>query len=271
MESSEDSPLDLSEVPTPRFHLSFRITHKSIHESLLQDYYILNVKNYLKEKGYILLCMTGGLHLDASHPHIHLHFLVSLSEEYTENKTPHTSMWKYYWSSKKAIPIEQPCLKGNFPCLHSYLYKSRINISIKSTKFDKICDTTPLESCPKRFLAYPLKEGHLIASSNLSENDLVFLTAQGKGEYASAKIKSVKLKQKKQKSLGEYQQIVNYLNDQSPCDLRTACNLALDHIRATRTEYKDHINPRSVINICQKYCYHNNLWTNDQIMEKFGV
>lgn len=260
----------MENLPLPRIHFSVRVTHPKISEQLLQQYYIINVENYLKKKLFSIVCMTGGLHLEASHPHIHLHYIITQTQRSQLNslKIP---TWKYYHQYQND-EIISPDLKTKYPCLHSYTYpRSKINISMKMTKINEICDTTPLEKCPNRYLSYPLKEGHLIASHGISEPTLELLTASGKGEFASAKIKSLKEKQKSEKTLGEYQQLVEFLNNQKPTTLEEACILALDHARTHRTEYKKHINPRTIVSMVQKYCFHTGIWQNSQILESLGI
>lgn len=260
----------MENLPLPRIHFSVRISHPKLSDISLQQYYIINVETYLKKKQYSIVCMTGGLHLEASHPHIHLHYILTQTEksQLTSLKIP---TWKYFHQHQNdELILPDPKIK--YPCLHSYTYpRSKINISMKLTKIEEICDTTPLEKCPNRYLSYPLKEGHLIASYGISDPTLELLTASGKGEFASAKIKSLKEKQKSEKTLGEYQQLVTFLNSQHPTTLEEACRIALDHARLTRTEYKKHINPRTIVNMVQKYCFHTNIWGNDDILQSLNV
>jgi hypothetical protein len=93
--------------------LSFRVTHRYFDDpklapnkrdvrQLLQQYYILNVKNYLKTMDYSIISYTVGLHKDAEAPHIHLHFIVDTGK----SKIPKVFIqdWKYKFQAGK-IPI----------------------------------------------------------------------------------------------------------------------------------------------------------------------
>lgn len=266
---------DLENLPTPRYHYSFRITHPEISDPQLIEYYLINIKNYLKERHYNILCMTGGLHLEASHPHVHLHFILTA---FNMAKTRPTQYWKDYWGGKKHIGIVEPVFNDphyhqGYPCLVSYLHRSQCNISIKSTKIDKIRDTNPSKECPKRFLAYPLKEQTKVAVISLPEDVVKCLMIQGNGEYAVAKIKSKKELEKKQKSLGEYAKIVGFLDEQFPKPMHVDCKecaiAVLEHIKKTRGDYKDHLHPRGIINSVQKYCFHRGTWTSSEIAEQY--
>lgn len=266
--------------------ISFRVTHNKFDDlklaphtsevrTLLQNYYIINVKNYLKKQDYSIISYTVGLHKDAESPHIHLHFVVDVGK----SKIPKVFIqdWKYKFQTGK-VPLTFPSnpyqgLKVDYPCLFSYKHKRKINISIKWTDPKP---QTPLGMSIEeklenydRYLAYPLKEGFVV-DHNLVEQDLERLRAQGMGEWNATKIKKLKAQQQKEKSETEYGRICDIISTNKPDSYQDAVRMVLEEVKKNRVEYREHINPRNLISSVQKYCYHVGIWTIDEIIEKYA-
>lgn len=266
--------------------LSFRVTHNKFdnpkqsplrHEvkELLQQYYIINVKNYLKTMNYDIISYTVGLHKDAEAPHIHLHFVVDVGK----SKIPKVFIqdWKYKFQAGK-VPLILPTnpyqgIKVDYPCLFSFKHKKKINISIKWTDPKP---QTPLGLSIEeklenynRYLAYPLKEGFVV-DHNLDEADLERLRSQAMGEWNAVKIKKLREQQQQAKSETEYGKICDIISTHKPECYTDAVRLVLDEVKKNRVEYREHINPRNLISSVQKYCYHVGIWTIDEIIEKYA-
>lgn len=254
--------------------LSFRITHSGFEDpkswpcKYLGEYYIINCKNYLKKLNYSIVEYTAGIHIDAESPHIHIHFLVNTGDA----RIPKVFIqdWKYKFGNGK-VEIEVPVIKHNglnvtFPCLVSYLHKSKINISIKHTP-------TPLDgelsADADRFLGYPFKEG-LVFDTSLEETEIERLRSQACGLWNAVKIQQMKQKQTKERTETEYGKICEIISLGKPESYQDAIRLVLEEVKRTRTDYKDHVNPRFIIQAVQKYCYHSGIWSIDEILEKYG-
>ncbi len=253
--------------------LSFRITlgtfkePKNIHSSYIIDYYIINIKNYLKNKSYEIISYTCGAHLDAESPHIHIHYLVNTGNSHIPKVF--IQDWKYKFDTGK-VETTLPVIKheGNnipFPSLTTQKHKKKINISIKFTPPPIDDELEPYN----RFLGYPFKEG-IVLRHNLSEDELATLRSQAQGEWNSVKIKKLKEQQKKEASDSEYGKICDIISSANPSDYREALVVVLETIKKDRTEYRDHINPQFLVRSVQKYCYHVGIWGIDEIIEKFA-
>jgi hypothetical protein len=232
----------------------------------LGQYYIINIKNYLKRLHLEVYKYSVGIHVDSESPHIHIHYLIKKGEA----RVPKVMIqdWKYKYNTGK-VQAELPVLKHegekiNWPSLTEYKHKKKINISIKWTD-------TPLkpEESLERFLAYPFKEGYVF-EHNLEEEEVTQLKAQAQGEWNSVKIKKIKEQQRIENSQSEYGKICDIISSNSPESYQDAVRIVLEEIKKNRIEYKDHINPRNVIQSVQKFCYHTGIWTIDEIIEKFA-
>merc|ERR1711968_392053 len=232
--------------------LSFRITHSGFEDpkswpcKYLGEYYIINCKNYLKKLNYSIVEYTARI------PKVFI------------------QDWKYKFGNGK-VDIEVPVIKHNglnvtFPCLVSYLHKSKINISIKHTP-------TPLDgelsADADRFLGYPFKEG-LVFDTSLEETEVERLRSQACGLWNAVKIQQMKQKQTKERTETEYGKICEIISLGKPESYQDAIRLVLEEVKRTRTDYKDHVNPRFIIQAVQKYCYHSGIWSIDEILGKYG-
>lgn len=250
-------------------YLGFRITHPQFGVQdtelfrNLVDYYKLNVEKYLETLHYDTISHVAGLHLEAESPHIHIHYLVNTGD----SRIPKVFIqdWKYKFQ-KNLVPLNpQPKCNGvtlDYPCLFSTKHKNKINISIQFTPKK---EGEPFE----RFLAYPLKEGHLVSHS-LENTEIELLMAQAQGEWNVAKIKSFKEKQKKIRTESEYGKICEIISSNKPQSYVDALRLVLEEVKNTRVEFKEHVNPRFLIQSVQKYCYHVGIWSVDDIIDKFA-
>lgn len=179
--------------------------------------------------------------------------------------------WKYKYNTGK-IQVELPVLKHEgetikWPNLTQYKHKKKINISIKWTD----APLKPEESLEsyQRFLAYPFKEGYVL-DHNLDEEQVTQLKAQAQGEWNSVKIKKIKDQQRDDHLKSEYGKICDIISTCKPENYQDAVRIVLEEIKKNRIEYKEHINPRNVIQSVQKYCYHTGIWTIDEIIEKYA-
>jgi len=250
-------------------YLSIRVTHPQfgcedteLFRNLV-DYYQINCEKYLETLGYITISYVCGLHLEAEAPHIHLHYLVNTGK----SSIPKVFIqhWQYHWKHKLAPLNPNPKFKGvslDYPCLFSTKHKRKINISIQYTLAK---EGEPFD----RFLAYPLKEGHLVSHS-LASSDVERLMAQAQGEWNVAKIKNLKEKQKMQRATSEYGKICEIISSNKPESYTDAIRLVLEEVKNTRVEFKEHVNPRFLIQAVQKYCYHSGIWSVDDILDKFA-
>lgn len=247
--------------------LSFRITHKRfgleervVREELI-NYYIINIKEYLKKKLYVIVEYTAGIHTEAETPHIHIHYLIDPQGK----RVPKVFIqdWKYNFQNGK-IPISLPNPKPHlpYPCLFSTLHKKKINVCIKSTLL------SPDENY-ERFLAYPFKEGNIF-SSTLSDEITTRLQAQAQGEWNAVKIKKLKDKQRKEQMENEYGKICDIIAQAKPSTYTDALRIVLEEVKRSRVEFRDHINPRNIVSSVQKYCFHTGIWSIDEILEKFA-
>ena len=96
------------------------------------------------------------------------------------------------------------------------------------------------------------------------------LKSQAQGEWNSVKIKKIKEQQRIENSNTEYGKICDIISSNKPENYQDAVRLVLEEIKQNRIEYKEHINPRNVIQSVQKYCYHTGIWTIDEIIEKYA-
>ncbi|AXH76788.1 MAG: putative replicase [Cressdnaviricota sp.] len=250
-------------------YIGFRITHSQFkvqdHPSfwILFEYYKQNIEKYLETIGYVIISHVAGQHLEAEAPHIHIHYLVNTGT----SRIPKVFCqdWKYKFEHNLAPVIPQEKhddVTINYPSLYKYKHKKKINISIQFTPKDGV---EPFD----RFLAYPLKEGHLLSHS-LEDTEIVTLLAQAQGEWNVAKIKSYKIKQKKDRSDSEYGKICEIIATGKPESYVDALRLVLEEIKSSRVEFRQHVNPRFLIQSVQKYCYHVGIWTVDDIIQKFA-
>lgn len=250
--------------------LSFRITHPKI--ASLNEFYKVQVENYLKTLGYGILSATGGLHKECETPHVHFHYVVDT----TDKKVPKVFIqdWKYKWKSGKCKVLgnwdylEHVCLKA--PCLHSTLHKSKINISIK---FSSISPPTSSilnhDTKIQRFLRYPFKEG-IVVFSTLDDQETGRLTAFAQAEWIVTKQSLEKRLKERENTATEYGKICKLLEELKPETYKDALVYALKHVRDTRTEQKDHINPKFIVGYVQKYCFHYSVSSIAEIAEKYG-
>lgn len=251
--------------------LSFRITHPSFeldplyknalpeHVDKLCNYYILNVKNYLKRLGYDIVEYVAGIHLEAVAPHLHIHYLVNTGESHIPRVF--IQHWKYTFTSGK-VQVESPNGKDKFPCLVSYKHGKKVNISIKFTKEAK---KEEIDS----FLGYPLKEG-IFVSSDLDEMKIKCLSSQAQGVWNAVKIKKLKDQQRDENAASEYGKICAIISSNTPDSYQDAVRIVLEELKKTRVEQKEHVNPQFIIKSVQKYCYHSGIWSIDEIMDKYA-
>ncbi len=255
--------------------LSFRITHTgfedphSLTTHYLGQYYIINTKNYLKKLHLDIYQYSVGIHIDAESPHIHIHYTIKKGNSHVPKVM--IQDWKYKYNTGK-IQTELPVLKHegetiNWPSLTEYKHKRKINISIKWTDAP-LNPEDSLESY-QRFLAYPFKEGYVL-DHNLDEEEMTQFKAQAQGEWNSVKIKKIKEQQRIENSNSEYGKICDIISSNKPETYQDAVRIVLEEIKKNRIEYKDHINPRNVIQSIQKFRFHTGIWTIDEIIEKFA-
>lgn len=257
--------------------LSFRITHpdfaidplykKNEHHpevcERLTIYYIDNVKNYLKSLGYDIVEYVAGIHLEAEAPHLHLHFVVDTGDSHIHRS--YIQHWKYTYSSQKLAQV-LPWCDFKYPCLFSYKHKSKINISIKFTK-EPIKEEDDLQI--SKYLGYPLKEG-IYVDSDIDGTRMERLSAQAQGIWNAVKIKKLRDKQREHSTATEYGKICEIISSSKPDSYEDAVRIVLEELKKTRTEQKEHVNPQFVIKSVQKFCYHTDIWSIDEIMAKYA-
>ncbi len=236
--------------------------HETANDTI--EYYIYNIKNYLKTKGYDIVASIGGLHINSNQPHIHYHLVIT-GDKYPKNWIQN---WKYHFTHNQPITpdwtaeqIETCSVKLN--CKKEG--KSKIQISIQGNK----C-ATPDDM--ERFLAYPIKEGKNIVSClyNL-DSSLYYLTEMGTGLYKKA-LAQKKIKDKSSaKKLSVYTQVNDFLDTQVSLgkkDIRDLGEAALLHFQ-NKLEIKDQIDPQTICKYVRKYCYYHDLWDIGEIIDKY--
>jgi hypothetical protein len=192
-----------------------------------------------------------GIHTNGKSviPHVHMNYLLD-----TEIKNP-LANYKYWYF--KNVNEET----------HFKLYKHSIKSSIL---FDKLM----------YFLAYPLKEcvdeenmwkAWLYPKSDIPVDDLIKC---GAGLYITACRNRAKNAEKEELKLEKWGNFCKYMDDlrNTPTknemyDLRGVCLLALDYFR----NQPERTSVNAVITMCKDYAFKRNIWTNQQILDKFQI
>ncbi|AXH78563.1 MAG: hypothetical protein [Circular genetic element sp.] len=222
----------------------------------LLEYYIINIKNYLKAKGISILASIGGLHLNAKRPHIHYHLIV-------EGKQPksHIQTWKYYFNHNPVIVPH----KLSYPSLVEGHQDQKLDISIKHTELKTQDD---MES----FLAYPLKEGkNLIDCMHNLDSSYHYLETLATTIYKKSLAVRAAQERSQKKQLGIYSRVTEYMDEQMKLQY-SYYQIALNVLEKFKTlEKRDQIHPSKLVKIIQTYAYYSGLLTNEEILEKYNL
>lgn len=263
-----------------QYLLSFRITHNIWSPSNNQyadgkfspydekdngnyelEYYIINIKNYLKEKGYTISSSIGGLHINAKNPHIHYHLVIQ-GKSYPANWIQN---WKYYFQNRPTLPSTVAQQTQSLSLHIKPTGKSKLNISIKGT----ICNS---QNDLNNYLAYPLKEGkYLVACLHNLDSSFHYLQELGTTLYKKACAVRAAQERGETRRLSLYTRVTDYIDSILTLD-KDYYAITLNVLEHFRTlEKKEQIHPRQIVNICQTYLYHLGILTNEQILEKYNI
>jgi len=240
--------------------LSFRVTHERIEDKYLQEYYIYNIKNYLKTKNVNILRTTLGLHTNSSYPHIHYHLLIK------SQKLPKSLIqdWKYNYQKGK-IDVHAPAVTkdtlNTLPCLWSYKCgtQQKMNISIRETLAK---DEENIIS----FLQYPFKEKNPILMG-CEGVDVKALSIAAHTLYLDAIKKKKQKDEKKSESLAAYTKIEKFIIEQQFTDY----NDVLQPVLAFAREFEKPIHYRKVVEHTQTICYRLQIINIETICQKYYI
>ena len=238
--------------------LGFRISHEQIEDKYLQDYYILNIQNYLKTKNCIILRSSLGLHKNSSYPHIHYHILIK------SQKMPKSMLqdWKYNYMKQK-ISVHSPMVTqdtlNSLPCLWSYKCGTQkyINISIKQEIAKSQEDVTT-------YLQYAFKEKYPI-QSGCKDIDVKGMTIAAHTLYMDACKKQLQKEERERQSLAVYTKIQKFIIENQFTDYNDVLQPVLNYCR----DFEKPIHYRKVIEHTQTICYRLQIIPLDTICQKY--
>lgn len=251
------------------FHLSFRITDDFKREDSLGEtknsllkYYLENIRFFLEKKNIEVVYSTGGIHLDASNPHIHYHLGVLMS------KLPvnWNQCWKYFWKKNADQAIKPSSSIEYKPLGEKIKDTSKLHISI-------IGNPQGDDKSIEKFLAYPLKENLTLTSYCFNtDSSYVYLLSLGKSLYAVCLSNKERHDKKKEKTKSVYKKVKEFLQLQQKLgkaqNLYDCAELTIDHFRNYLPE-EQQVQPSVLMNYVKKYCYYSGMWETHEILEKY--
>ena len=214
--------------------------------------------NWLKYKTYVIQRYTVGAHINTGNEHIHIHVeatgrkkltnaIATMKRDYNLGKIS-----TVYKNKEQSETLPKTVTEGE--------YKGKINISIQM-KTININDKKDIE----RYLQYPLKEG-LVLCSNLPPEEIKQLERNAKAEYAVAQQKQVNRDKKEKKSLSDWQEFVNHLNEKEPDSIRKAYRIAIEYYK---TKYEKPPTGKVIADNTERYCIKKGILTTEQLVEKY--
>lgn len=237
---------------------------RQIHEDFYNP-----LKSFLDSRDIIIKNKCLGIHSKGKKgkPHIHIHIISDVSN--TVIIPNFLANYKYYYNKQYTGKKLNDFFKKYS---HSHRKASII-----------VSDKTVLDTDRYNILSYPYKEclrktdKWKIPPETLEQllpyeqEDLV---KNGAGQYLAAINKHIKNEKKEEQKLEKWGEFCQYMDElrNTPTgyqmeSLRGVCIIALDHMR----EKSERTSVNAVITMCKDYCFKRNIWTNEQILDKYYI
>lgn len=229
--------------------------------------------SFLQCKNVRIKYFTSGLHTNGKKkmPHIHAHFICEMEEDEDGKLYPIPqnllTNYKYHYSISYGETLKTR---------HFKMFKHSIRCVIQEK--DKLTGSDDI----KNVLAYPYKE--IIDPNNkwkLGEQQQIpefttqeELVTRGAGIYLQSIRKNIKIEQTEKTKLekwGEFCLFMDALRE-TPTKhkmdtLRGVCIVALEYHR----ERSERTSVNAVITMCKDYAFKRNIWTNNEILDKYYI
>jgi len=233
---------------------------------------LLPFHDYLSSKNVECYGFTSGLHTMGKKQKEHIHFHLSSTLNFEKDLPNILTNYKYYYHKK---------FREQSPELYDMDFFKKFKHSHQVKTIQATPTYTPLQQV-KRFHAYCFKE--CIDETQIfkaNHNHYMFppapieeLIALGSGLYLDAIAKYQKQEQKEELKMEKWGHFCSYMDDlfetptyQEMKNLRGICILALDYFR----KQPERTSVNAVITMCKDYSFKRNIWTNDEILDKYGI
>lgn len=244
-----------------------------IDEKLLKPFH-----DYLSTKNVEAYGYTSGLHTMGKKQKPHIHFHISSTCNFEKELPNILSNYKYYYhhTHRQVNPTQ-------YDMDHFKTYKHSHQVKpIKAGVHVETGRTTCCLNEAMRFHAYCFKECvdqtqtykaninyYLFPPSTVEE-----LIALGSGLYLDAIAKHQKKEEKEELRMEKWGHFCQYMDDlfetptyQEMKHLRGICLIALDYFR----KQPERTSVNAVITMCKDYSFKRNIWTNNEILDKYGI
>ena len=235
---------------------------------------------YLSYKNVEAYGYTSGLHTMGKKQKEHVHFHITSTCDFEKELPNILSNYKYYYHSKYRIDNS-----GNGLYNEDHFKKYKHAHQVKPIRAGLEVETGRTTCClneAKRFHAYCFKEcvdqKHLFkANVNyylFPPSTVEELIALGSGLYLDALAKHQKTEKKEELKMEKWGHFCQYMDDlfetptyQEMKHLRGICLIALDYFR----KQPERTSVNAVITMCKDYSFKRNIWTNNEILDKYGI
>ena len=217
---------------------------------------------YLQKKTKIVYKSVGihDFNKDKGVPHVHINYIVA---DLLPNPTAN---YKYFVKTQ----LSPETYKVHFTkCKHS----------IKHECYEEITEEDDI----RKVLAYPMKEAinpknmwkvpplSMVQYGPYAQTELVSL---GSGMYQAALEKYKKQEKTEDAKMEKWCNFCQYMDNlrETPTkyqmeDLRGVCTIALDYYR----KLPERTSVNAVITMCKDYAFKRNIWTNNEILDKYQI
>lgn len=225
--------------------------------------------SFLKNKNVNVRYYTSGLHTNGKKklPHIHAHYLCQMETD------------------ASGVPCK---MLVNTLANYKYFYAKSWGTTVKNEHFKKFTHSVRISELQHRdddidnVLAYPYKEviderqmwklgKNQILPENRTQQNLV---TRGAGIYVQSIRNNLKIVDKEKTKLEKWGEFCLYMDElrKTPTKhqmetLRGVCIVALEYHR----QRSERTSVNAVITMCKDYAFKRNIWTNNEILDKYNI